>query len=223
MPPAVPLFLAWLAQHPADFDELRLAIQAGEVVDRPPVGRGHLVVERHYRATLRLEEAEQEVAAWGQHPAELVEVRRYFLGRGMDERVPGHDSAQLTISQAQGVHRTDLETQVRVCLAGKVDHHWRQVDAKDVQSQVPEVRCHLSGAASKLGDGPGAVGLDQLGERGEHRAIQRKMIEAVSGEIGITGGYGVVGRRRSTQIRGRSHTEDPTEYAGLGAVAPAGR
>ncbi|MBM4792833.1 hypothetical protein HXP44_12400 [Streptomyces sioyaensis] len=70
--PAEPFPLARLTQHPADFDESRFAGQPHEVVDRPPVGRRHFVVERRNGLTFRLEEGEQEVAVRREHPPELA-------------------------------------------------------------------------------------------------------------------------------------------------------
>src|SRR3954454_6148976 len=43
-PAAEPLLLARLAEHSPDLDEPRLAGESGQLVDRPPVGRRHLVV-----------------------------------------------------------------------------------------------------------------------------------------------------------------------------------
>ncbi|WP_434098836.1 hypothetical protein [Streptomyces xantholiticus] len=83
--------------------------------------------------------------------------------------------------------------QFRVCLAGEIDHHRRQVDAEDIQPQVPQVRGDTSSAASQLGDGPGIGGPRELGERSEHRAIQRESVKLIADEFGVTEGDGIVG------------------------------
>lgn len=120
----------------------------------------------------------------------------------MDDRIPGHDAAQLAVGQVQRVHRTDLEPQARVRLAGKADHHRGQVDAEGVQPQAPQVRREVSGAASQLCDRPGIVRPRELGEGGEQRTVQGEDVEAVTGEVGVDNGHGVVGIRCRAEVRG---------------------
>ncbi len=201
MSPAEPLALARVPQHPPDFGEPGVARQRRHAVDRPPVGRGHLVVEGGERVTLRFEEGEHEVAAGCEDPAELREVAAHVIGRGVDHRVPGHDAAQRAVGQVEGVHGADLEAQLRMPLPGDVDHHGRQVDPEDVEAQLPQVRGHRAGAAAELGDRSGSRDPRKLGERGEHRTVHRGSVDVVAVELGVDVGEGVVGSGGRLQVR----------------------
>lgn len=55
----------------------------------------------------------------------------------------------------------------------------------------------------ELGDGPGLGGPREFGERGEHRAIQRKRLKIIAGECGVADGDGVIGVRYRNEVRGR--------------------
>jgi hypothetical protein len=133
VPPAEPLLLAGLAQHPADFSESRPARKRGQLVNRPAERRRYLVIEDRCRLAVGFEEGGQEVAAGRQHPGELGKVRRQLPWRRMNDGIPGHDAAQCAISQLQGIHRPDLKAQARMLAAGKIDHGRRQVQAEGVQ------------------------------------------------------------------------------------------
>jgi hypothetical protein len=79
-------------------------------------------------------------------------------------------------------------------VAGDLDHGRRQVDPGDVQPQARQVRADPALPAAEVGDKPASGGADVLGERGEHRPVQRQRVELAPDELRVAGGHGVVGR-----------------------------
>lgn len=79
-----------------------------------------------------------------------------------------------------------------------------EVEAEDVQSQVPQVCGEVPGAAAEVGDEPATGGLDDLGEHGQRRTVQRPAVQDALHEIGVADGDGVAGVGRHAEMTGKS-------------------
>jgi hypothetical protein len=125
----------------------------------------------------------------------------------VDDRIPARDAHQLIVGEVKGVHRTELEAQVGMLGTGQIDHDRRQVEAEHIEPEVTQVGGDPPRTAAKLGDRSAPCGQHAVGERGEHRPVERQSIKLVAGEIGVANGDGVVGGRGRGQARGgSSHT-----------------
>jgi len=72
------------------------------------------------------------------------------------------------------------------------DHLRRQVDPGHLQPQADQHRGHPAGAAPDVGDRASSGSPDKLGEREQHRPVERPVSQLVTEPLGVVAGHGVI-------------------------------
>jgi hypothetical protein len=94
--------------------------------------------------------------------------------------------------------------------ASEIDHGGGKVNAEGLHPQRGQVGSDAAGTATEVNNGAKTCGRGQLGERRQHRPVQRGLGPQIGEEPGVVHSDGVVGRPRGVQVSGLIHTWDAT-------------